>query len=87
MATHKSMDECLGRCADAIEYAQQQYEESAKQEHYNTEGYTDALMRLEDSYNELTVMKNSANDQQRDELDRMKIRVQDIQHAMVIRRR
>lgn len=87
MATHKSMDECLGRCENTLEYAQQQYEESAKQEHYNTEGNTEALMRLEDSYNELTVMKNSANDQQRDELDRMKVRVQDLQHAMVVRRR
>ena len=87
MATHKSMDECLGRCESALDYAQQQYEESAKQEHYNTEGYTDALMRLENSYNELTMMNNSANEQQRDELDRMKVRVQDLQHAMVIRRR
>jgi hypothetical protein len=42
---------------------------------------------LENSFNELEAMDHSANDQQRDMLNRMKIQVQDIQHAMVVRRR
>ncbi|OCA81894.1 DUF2524 family protein [Pradoshia sp. D12] len=87
MATRKSMGECMERCTNAIEFAEEQYKESAKQEHYNEAGYTEALVRLENSFNELEAMDHSANDQQRDMLNRMKIQVQDIQHAMVVRRR
>ncbi len=87
MATRKSMGECMERCANAIEFAEKQYNESARQEHYNENEYTEALIGLENSYNELNAMDHSANDQQRDMLNRMKIQVQDIQHAMVVRRR
>ena len=87
MATRKSMGECMERCANAIEFAEKQYNDYAKQEHYNDLEYTEALVGLENSYNELKAMDHSANDQQRDMLNRMKIQVQDIQHAMVVRRR
>lgn len=84
MATRKSMGECMERCENAIEFAKEQYNEYARQEHYNQEGYIEALQRLENSYNELIQMDHSANDQQREQLNRMKIQVQDIQHSMVI---
>ena len=87
MATRKSMGECLDRCANAIEFAEKQYNVHARQEHYNDLEYTEALVGLENAFNELEAMDNSANDQQRDMLNRMKIQVQDIQHAMVVRRR
>ena len=87
MATRKSMGECLDRCANAIEFAEKQYNAHARQEHYNDLEYTEALVGLENAFNELEAMDNSANDQQRDMLNRMKIQDQDIQHAMVVRRR
>jgi phage shock protein A len=84
MATRDSMETLLQQCEDAIRYAQEQYEESSVQQHYNNDGYTEALQTLEQSYQDVCKMAHSANSQQRDQLHRMRLQLQDLQNKMIL---
>jgi len=84
MATRQSMEDFLQKCEDAIRYAQDQYRESSLQEQYNNVGYTDALQQLEERYNELCDLAHSANAQQRDQLHRMRLQLQQVQNNMIL---
>ena len=85
MATRDSMSELLQRCNEVINYVEQQYEAGRRQEHYNETEYTDAQMQLETIYNELHTMDQSANQQQREELHRMRLLVEQMQNQMTLR--
>jgi hypothetical protein len=78
------MEDFLQKCEDAIRYAQDQYRESSLQEQYNNVGYTDALQQLEERYNELCDLAHSANAQQRDQLHRMRLQLQQVQNNMIL---
>ncbi|MFT8319801.1 MAG: YtzC family protein [Bacillus sp. (in: firmicutes)] len=82
MATRQSVDELLQRCNEVISDAQEQYKIGSIQEHYNSEEYTDAQMKLENVFNDLHVMDHSANQQQREELHRMRLLVEKMQNQM-----
>lgn len=84
MATRQSVDELLQQCEDAIRNAQEQYKESSKQEHYNDDDYVQAMQTLEDSYNDLAKLAHSANAQQRDQLHRMRLQLQQFQNQMTL---
>lgn len=84
MATRQSVDELLQQCEDAIRYANEQYKESAKQEHYNDDDYTKAMQGLEDAYNDLAHLALSANSQQREQLHRMRLQLQQLQNNMIL---
>lgn len=84
MATRESMDNLIQQCEDAIRFAHDQLQESRAQEHYNDIGYTDALQSLEDAYNDLAKMALSANSQQREQLHRMRLQLQQLQNQMII---
>jgi hypothetical protein len=86
MATRQSVDDLLQRCEDAIRMAQDQYLEGSRQEHYNDDQYTNALQELETVYNDLATMANSANSQQRDQLHRMRLQLQQAQNNMILLR-
>lgn len=85
MATRQSVDDLLQQCEDAIRYAQDQFEESSKQEHYNDDNYTQAMQQLEDTYNDLAKLALSANGQQRDQFHRMRLQLQQVQNNMILK--
>lgn len=85
LATRDSMSNLLQRCNDVINFAEQQYEAARRQEHFNDIEYTDAQMQLENIYNDLHTMDRSANQQQREELHRMRLLIEQMQNQMTLR--
>jgi hypothetical protein len=86
MATRQSVDEYLQRCTEAIEYAREQSKNRAQQEHYNVTEFTNALQGLENAVNDINHLSLSANDQQQDQLYRMRLQLQQIQNDMILMR-
>lgn len=84
MATRQSMDSFLQRCEDDIKYAQEQLTTARKQEHYNTTEYTEAQLRLEEATNDLAHLALSCNGQQREQLHRMRLQLQQLQNDMIL---
>jgi hypothetical protein len=84
LATRQSVGEHIQRCEEAIQYAKEQFIEGSRQEHYYDNEYQDALQGLESSYNELAQLSNSANSQQREQLHRMRLQLQQIQNQMIL---
>ena len=65
-------------------FANDQYQESSLQEHYNDDNYTQALQQLENAYNDIAMMAHSANGQQREQLHRMRLQIQQAQNKMIL---
>lgn len=84
MATRQSVDQLLQQCEDAINLAQEQYKQAATQEHYTDGDFTNALQALEDAYNDLAKLSFSANSQQREQLHRMRLQLQQVQNNMIL---
>jgi len=84
MATRASMDVLSQQVEDTIRYAEEQYKQSSLQEHYNNDDYTKALQQLEETYNEICKMAISANAQQREELHRMRLQIQQLQNSLIL---
>ncbi|GAA0332583.1 YtzC family protein [Bacillus carboniphilus] len=84
MATRQSMDDFLQRCEDALRTAQEEYLAGQRQEHYHDQEYTQAMQGLEDTINELQIMAHSANAQQRDQLYRMRLQIEQLQNRMIL---
>lgn len=84
MATRQSMDSFLQRCEEDINYAQEQITNARKQEHYNTTEYTEAQLRLEEAANDLAHLALSSNAQQREQLHRMRLQLQQLQNDMTL---
>ena len=84
MATRDSMNELMQQVEDAIRYAEEQYKQSSLQEHYNDDNYTDALQQLEETYQDIAKMAHSANSQQREQLHRMRLQLQQLQNSMIL---
>jgi uncharacterized protein YukE len=84
MATRDSVENLLQQCEDAIRYAQEQYEGSSLQEHYNNDDYSSALQELENVYQDICKLAHSANSQQRDQLHRARLLVQQLQNKMIL---
>mgnify|MGYP001485356916 CR=1 FL=1 len=84
MATRQSMDELMQQCEDVLRFANGQYKESSLQEHYNDDTYIQALQQLETTYNDIAKMAHSANGQQRDQLHRMRLQIQQAQNNMIL---
>ncbi|WP_050616123.1 DUF2524 family protein [Bacillus testis] len=86
MATRQSVDHCLQNCVEALNFAKQQYEEASRQEHYNDSTYIDSQQLLQTALNELQMMAHNSNDQQREQLNRMKMQLEQMQHDMILLR-
>ncbi|MFZ7944970.1 YtzC family protein [Neobacillus sp. 19] len=84
MATRDSMDNLMQQVEDTIRYAEEQYKQSSLQEHYNDDNYTTALQQLEDTYQDIAKMALSANSQQREQLHRMRLQLQQLQNSMIL---
>ncbi|KAB2339006.1 DUF2524 family protein [Cytobacillus depressus] len=84
MATRESVSNLIQQCEDAIRFANDQLQVERAQEHYNENGYTDALHSLENAYNDLSKLALSANSQQREQLHRMRLQLQQLQNRMIV---
>jgi hypothetical protein len=84
MATRDSMDTLIQQCEDAIRYAQNEFRESSLQQEYNNVDYTKALQGLEETYQDIAKMAQFANAQQRDQLHRMRLQLQQVQNTMIL---
>jgi hypothetical protein len=84
LATRQSVDQLLQQCEDAINLAQDQYKNASMQQHYNDGDFTNALQALEDAYNDLAKLALSANSQQREQLHRMRLQLQQVQNNMIL---
>ena len=84
MATRDSMESLTQQVEDIIRYAEEQYKQSSLQEHYNADDYTEALQKLEEAYQEIATIAHSANGQQREQLHRMRLQVQQLQNSLIL---
>ena len=84
MATRDSMNELKQQCEDVLRFANEQYQESSLQQQYNDDNYIQALQQLESAYNDIATMAHSSNGQQREELHRMRLQIQQVQNNMIL---
>ena len=84
MATRQSVEEFLQRCEDTIRASKEQITTARQQEHYNLTEYTDAMEQLEDVTNDLAHLALSCNGQQREQLHRMRLQLQQLQNDMIL---
>ncbi|WP_166694786.1 YtzC family protein [Bacillus cereus] len=86
MAERQSLESYITQAEQAVEYAKEQLEQGMRQEHYNTMEYSDAQLQLEQAYNDLQTMQQHANDEQREQLNRARMAIRQLQHQMIITR-
>ncbi|MGR5962795.1 YtzC family protein [Bacillus paranthracis] len=84
MAERQSLESYITQAEQAVEYAKEQLDQGTRQEHYNTMEYSDAQLQLEQAYNDLQTMQQHANDEQREQLNRARMAIRQLQHQMII---
>ncbi len=84
MTTRKSIDHLLNRVDETVRFAEEQLKEKSRQESVNETEYTEALMQLEETYNDLMKTMNSASPEQRELLHRKRLLLQQIQNNMIL---
>ncbi|WP_100330648.1 DUF2524 family protein [Bacillus xiapuensis] len=84
MATRQSVEECLQLCGDALELAKEQYRGASAQEHDNDFAFNQSQLKVEQALKDLEKMTQSANAQQREQLHRMRLQLQQQQNQMIL---
>ncbi|WP_100403262.1 YtzC family protein [Bacillus sp. FJAT-42315] len=84
MATRQAVEQFIEQCKGALDFAEQQYKEASTQEHYNDVEFSQAQLTLEQTLNNLDKLSHSANSQQKEELRRMKLQIQQKQNEMIL---
>lgn len=84
MATRQSVDEFLQHCEDVIRFAKEQYNEAQRQAHDNAIEYMNAQQMLEQAVNDLAHLALSCNAQQREQLHRMRLQLEQLQNDMIL---
>ncbi|WP_462411256.1 YtzC family protein [Neobacillus sp. Marseille-QA0830] len=84
MATRESMDALRQEVENSIRYAEEQYKQSSLQQQYNNDDYTQALQQLEATYQDIAKIAHSASAEQRDQLHRMRLQVQQLQNNLIL---
>lgn len=84
MAERQSLESYITQAEQAVEYAKEQLDQGMRQEHYNTMEYSDAQLQLEQAYNDLQTMQQHANGEQREQLNRARMAIRQLQHQMII---
>lgn len=86
MTTREALERLLNDCERTLEYARARFIEGSRLVNVDqVDGYTEAQQMLEDRYNELMAMYRSANAQQREQLDRMRLAIQSLQNEMILK--
>ncbi|XKG84054.1 YtzC family protein [Sutcliffiella horikoshii] len=86
MATRESVEQFIQQCEDALRNAHAQYTEAKQLEHYNDTEFTSAQEQIEATYNDLMHLSQSCNAQQREQLNRMRLQLQNLQNEMTLLR-
>lgn len=84
MTTRQSIDEFLQRSEDVIRAAKDQMNESAKQEYHNDGEYVYAQSQVEEVLNDLAHLALNANPQQREQLHRVRLQLQQLQNQLIL---
>lgn len=84
MATRQSVENCLQQCEDALRYAIDEYRDASMQEHNNDLDFSQSQMELENAVNAIAIMNHSANAQQREQLHRMRLQIQQMQNNLIL---
>ncbi|NSL51345.1 DUF2524 family protein [Calidifontibacillus erzurumensis] len=84
MATRASVDQFIQRAEEACKYALEQLEIANQQEHYNTSEYINAQQQLNEVYNDIQKLMESADKQQKERLYRMQLKINRIQNDMIL---
>lgn len=84
MTTRQAMDDFIQRCENVIRAAKDQINESARQEFYNNGEYVFAQTQIEETLNDLAHLALNANAQQREQLHRMRLQLQQLQNQMIL---
>nr|WP_233711121.1 YtzC family protein [Lederbergia citrisecunda] len=84
VATRQSIEDCINRCEAAILYANDQFTEAKKQEHYYDVEFSEAQQGLENAVLELEKLTDSSNAQQREQLHRIRLKVQQLQNKLIL---
>ncbi|WP_078379323.1 YtzC family protein [Sutcliffiella halmapala] len=86
MATRDSVEQFIQQFEEAIHNAEVQYSEAQKLEHNNDTEFTMAQKQMEATYNDLMHLSFSCNAQQREQLNRMRLQLQQLQNEMTLLR-
>jgi galactitol-specific phosphotransferase system IIB component len=84
MATRQSVEQFLQRCEETISQAIEQMNIARQQEHCNINEYTNAQQQLEDLVMDLAHLALSCNAQQREQLHRKRLQIQQLQNDMIL---
>lgn len=84
MTTRESLEQFLNECKMTMDYVRAHLIEGSRQQHYDDVGYSNAQLELEERYNELMKMYQSANAQQREQLHRLRLQLQSLQNEMTL---
>ncbi|MBS4208603.1 YtzC family protein [Bacillus sp. FJAT-50079] len=84
MATRQSIDHFLNRCESAILAAEEQYKSANRQEHYYDVEFSEAQQELENTVIELEKLSDCSNAQQREQLYRKRLQLQQLQNKMIL---
>ena len=83
MGTRQSMDHFLEQCEGALRFADFEYTRASKQEHWDDESFQKAQVYLEEVLREMDPIYKSANDSQKEELQRTKAQLDLMKHDMI----
>ena len=86
MATRQSVDHFLEQTEGALRFAEFEYNEASRQAHVEDERFQNAQAYLEEALTDLDALYRSANDQQREMLDRRRQQVNELRNEMTILR-
>ncbi|CAH0346805.1 DUF2524 family protein [Bacillus sp. CECT 9360] len=84
MATRQSVENCIQQCEDALRSATDQYREASTQEHDNDLDFIQSQQELQSALNNVETLANSSNTQQREQLLRMKLQLDQMRHNMTV---
>ncbi|MDX8359222.1 YtzC family protein [Cytobacillus sp. Hm23] len=84
MATRQSVQEFIHRCEETLNFAEEQLTEARRQEHYNDYEFSQAQQQLENANNDLAHLALSCNAQQKEQLHRMRLQIQELQNEMIL---
>lgn len=83
MGTRQSIDHFLEQCEGALRFADFEYTEASRQEHWDDETYQSAQAYLEEAMRQMEPIYASANPEQKERLQRMKGQLDLMRHDMI----
>jgi tRNA C32,U32 (ribose-2'-O)-methylase TrmJ len=83
MGTRQSIDHFLEQCDGALRFADFEYTEASRQEHWDDESFQNSQSYLEEVLRQMDPIYASGNREQKERLQRMKTQLDLMKHEMV----